>query len=331
MENNNFIKKNKLYKILSIDGGGIRGIIPALVLVEIEKRTGKPIHEIFDLVAGTSTGGIIAVGLNIPDEKTGKARYVAKDVVKLFQNRGQIIFLQDTWRSIMTGLGLLEERYSHEGLLEVLEDYCGDLELKCALTDVLLTSYDLNSKKPFFFKSRLAKQLVKENFKMKHVIRATTAAPTYFEPLQLLSMADSHISYSLVDGGIVANNPAMCAFAEAVALNHSNILIVSLGTGDKTEEISYKDAVNWGIARWFRPLLTLMMNGNNDTVDYQLKEIFAARQGSYYYRLQINLPKENIEFDNTTPENINILEKKAEDLIIKENNNLEEICRLLTL
>ena len=92
MENNHYLKKNKLYKILSIDGGGIRGIIPALVLVEIEKRTGKPIHELFDLVAGTSTGGIIAVGLNIPDEKTGKARYAAKDVVKLFQNRGQMIF-----------------------------------------------------------------------------------------------------------------------------------------------------------------------------------------------------------------------------------------------
>jgi len=89
-------KENKPYKILSIDGGGIRGLIPALILVEFEKRTGKPISELFDLVAGTSTGGIIAAGLNIPDKETRKAAYSAKDFVKLFKNRGQMIFLQET-------------------------------------------------------------------------------------------------------------------------------------------------------------------------------------------------------------------------------------------
>ncbi len=318
---------NKLYKILSIDGGGIRGIIPALILVEIEKRTGKAINELFDLVAGTSTGGIIAVGLNIPNRQTRKAVYSAEDLVKLFKNKGHKIFSQGIWQSTMTGLGILDEKYSYQGLKEVLQEYCGETELKAALTDILLTSYDLNRKKPFFFKSRLAKKWVKKNFKMKYAVRATTAAPTYFEPFKLLNMVDNKTAYSLVDGGIIANNPAMCAFTEALKLNQSDILMVSLGTG--TEEITYQDAVNWGLMQWISPLLTLMINGNNETVDYQLREIFSAKQGSNYYRFQVKLPVENTAFDNTTPENIIALEKKAEDLTSLENNKIDEICEKL--
>ncbi len=318
---------NKLYKILSIDGGGIRGIIPALILVEIEKRTGKAINELFDLVAGTSTGGIIAVGLNIPNRQTRKAVYSAEDLVKLFKNKGHKIFSQGIWQSTMTGLGILEEKYSYQGLKEVLQEYCGETELKAALTDILLTSYDLNTKRPFFFKSRLAKKWVKKNFKMKYAVRATTAAPTYFEPFKLLNMVDNKTTYSLVDGGIIANNPAMCAFTEALKLNQSDILMVSLGTG--TEEITYQDAVNWGLMQWISPLLTLMINGNNETVDYQLREIFSAKQGSDYYRFQVKLPVENTAFDNTNPENIIALEKKAEDLTSLENNKIDEICEKL--
>jgi patatin-like phospholipase/acyl hydrolase len=318
---------NKLYKILSIDGGGIRGIIPALILVEIEKRTGKAINELFDLVAGTSTGGIIAVCLNIPNRQSRKAVYSAEDLVNLFKNKGQMIFSQDIWQSTMTGLGILEEKYSYQGLKEVLQEYCGETELKAALTDILLTSYDLNRKKPFFFKSRLAKKWVKKNFKMKYAVRATTAAPTYFEPFKLLNMVDNKTTYSLVDGGIIANNPAMCAFTEALKLNQSDILMVSLGTG--TEEITYQNAVNWGLMQWISPLLTLMINGNNETVDYQLREIFSAKQGSDYYRFQVKLPVENTAFDNTTPENIIALEKKAKDLTSLENNKIDEICEKL--
>ena len=320
-------KKNKLYKILSIDGGGMRGLIPALILVEFEKRTGKPISELFDLVAGTSTGGIIAAGLNIPDKETRKAAYSAQDLVKLFKNRGQTIFLQETLHSITTGLGLLEERYSHQGLKKVLKEYCGDAELKSAITDILLVSYDLNTNKPFFFKSRLAKQWVRKNFMMRHIIRATTAAPSYFEPFKLLNMADQKTYHFLIDGGVVANNPAMCAFTEATTLKQSDILMVSLGTG--SEKVSYQGALNWGLALWLRPLFKLMIKGNNDMVDYQLKEIFSAKPDSHYYRFQVKLQEENTEFDNATEENIMVLEKSAQDLIIKENKNIDEICRQL--
>ena len=326
------LAQNKRYKILSIDGGGIRGIIPALILMEIEKRTNKPISELFDLMAGTSTGGILTLTLNIPNEN-GKARYTAEDLVLLFRKKGRQIFSKDRWRSIMTGLGILDERYSHYSLEKLLDEYCGDVELKSAVTEVLITSYDLEkTRKPFFFKSRLARVQEAQNFKMKSIIRATTAAPTYFEPLKLLNRVDSSIYYSLVDGGIVANNPAMCAFAEALVLNQSNVLMVSLGTGAKSEQIKHQDAVNWGLIHWIRPLIMLMMNGNSEAVNYQLREIFSAREGNDYYRIQLELPMDNRyihQMDNATERNLQQLEKLAKELIVNEDKTIDEICHKL--
>jgi len=162
---------------------------------------------------------------------------------------------------------------------------------------------------------------------MKYIIRATTAAPGYFEPFKLLNMADHKTYHFLIDGGVVANNPAMCAFTEATTLKRSDILMVSLGTG--SEKVSYQGAVNWGLALWLRPLFRLMIKGSNDMVDYQLNEIFSAKPGSHYYRFQVKLPEENIGFDNTTEENIMVLEKSAQDLIVKENNNIDKICHQL--
>ncbi|BAP55054.1 patatin [Thioploca ingrica] len=320
--------KNPFYKILSIDGGGIRGLIAGLILVEIEKRTGKAISELFDLIAGTSTGGILALGLTVPDEKTGKAKYSAEEISKLYQERGNLIFQ----RNIKGLLGVFEEKYSSQGIETLLEEYFGESELKSALTDLLITSYDFEQmRQPFFFKSRQAKVNPRRNFKMKLIARATSAAPTYFEPFKLTTTRDEYY-YSLLDGGIFANNPAMCAFAEAMkSYSPANLLMVSLGTGARTIEIAYEKAIHWGLLEWVRPLIYLMMNGNNETVDYQLKEIFAAREGSTYYRLQIDLPHdpEIQELDNVSPKNIRNLEKLAEELILNENNTLNEICNKL--
>ena len=233
----------------------------------------------------------------------------------------------------MTGLGILDEKYSHHNFEELLKEYCGEAELKSAVTDVLITSYDLEqTRKPFFFKSRLAQEQEDRNFKMREVIRSATAAPTYFEPHKLFSLVDREIYYSLVDGGIVANNPAMCAFAEALTLNQYDVLMVSLGTGAKTEQIKYQDAINWGLIHWIRPLIMLMMNGNSDAVNYQLREIFSAKEGSDYYRLQVDLPmndKSIHKLDNITKNNLKRLESLTLELITKEDKTIDEICAKL--
>jgi patatin-like phospholipase/acyl hydrolase len=108
-----------LIKVLSIDGGGIKGIIPATVLAYIEQRTGRPISALFDLIAGTSTGGIIALGLTKP-ASDGKPAYTAEDGVRLYIEEGPRIFSRPWYRRV-PGWRLLEERYPSGPIAAVLE------------------------------------------------------------------------------------------------------------------------------------------------------------------------------------------------------------------
>ena len=109
-------------KVLSIDGGGIRGIIPAMVLAEIEARTGKRSAEMFDLVAGTSTGGILALGLTKP-EQDGGPEYSAERLIELYDGEGGRIFHIPTWHRLRSGWGVAEEKYPSEGIEEVAKRY----------------------------------------------------------------------------------------------------------------------------------------------------------------------------------------------------------------
>jgi uncharacterized protein len=223
-----------VFKVLSIDGGGIRGIIPAMVLAEIEERTGKSIAETFDLIAGTSTGGILALGLAMPGDG-GRPKYTASELIELYEDEGTSIFSGRAG----TIRNLFEERYPSAGVEGVLDRYFGDARLKDALSTVFVTSYEIELRAPFFFRSERAKVDADYDFPMREVARATSAAPTYFEPAKVEARGPVEY-YALVDGGVFANNPAMCAYVEASSIlkergsastDEPTILVVSLGTG----------------------------------------------------------------------------------------------------
>src|SRR5215204_5530160 len=173
-----------MQKVLSIDGGGIRGLIPAMVLAEIERRTGKRIAEMFDLVAGTSTGGILALGLTKPGQDS-KPEYSAKRLIELYETEGGKIFSIPVWHRVHSVGGLADEKYPSTGIEEVAKKYFGDHRLAEALTEVLVAAYEIEGRIPWFFKRRYARDPEKKgyNFYMREVARATSAAPTYFEPL----------------------------------------------------------------------------------------------------------------------------------------------------
>ncbi len=170
-----------MYKILSIDGGGIRGVIPAVVLEYLEHVTGKSVSSCFDLVVGTSTGGIIAAGLTVPDS-SGKPKYSASDMLEIYTKHGGEIFERSFWRGITSLGGLADEQYSEERLEQLLADYFKDTTLKDCLKPIVLTTYDIERRKPYFFKTRRAKDQPDRNHYLRDATRATSAAPTFFEP-----------------------------------------------------------------------------------------------------------------------------------------------------
>ena len=324
---------DRTFKILSIDGGGIRGIIPALVLTEIERRTGRPISKLFDLIAGTSTGGIIALGLTRPGE-AGQPRYRAEQIVDLYLREGKRIFSRSLWHRIRSAEGLLEEKYQAGEVEKVLDEYFGETRLSEALTNVFVTSYEIELRSPWFFRSARPDEPGRD-FPMKKVARATSAAPTYFEPAKLEKSGDPGY-WALVDGGVYANNPTLCGLVEArVAFGADDVFVVSLGTGERTRRIPYAKAKGWGVAGWARPVLDVVFDGVSDTVHFQAQQLCGTVSGKRrYYRYQVELAAAREEWvddwDDASETNLDRLRELTKRMIEKRSAELDEMCAALT-
>jgi patatin-like phospholipase/acyl hydrolase len=321
-----------IVKVLSIDGGGIRGLIPATVLTELENRTGKRVAELFDMIAGTSTGGILALGLAKPSAADeSRPEFEASDLAALYKTEGGRIFARSPWHHIHALDNLFDERYDAAGIESVLEQYFDDVPLSKAVTEVLVTSYELQTRQPWFFARHKARENADSDFPMRFVARATSAAPTYFQPEAVPKTSPTQ---SLVDGGVYANNPAMCAWVEAKKLHPGpeEVLVVSLGTGQHTRPIPYNDAKGWGLAHWAKPILDVVFDGVSDTIDHQMTVLCQESETGdpRYYRFQTELDIGSDDMDNVTKTNLTALERKAHDLIEEQSDVLDRLCAELT-
>jgi hypothetical protein len=335
---------DEIIRILSIDGGGIRGIIPARILQRIEDGTGKPATELFHLIAGTSTGGIIGCGL-----VKGKT---AAQMAQLYAEHGGEIFHRSLWDKVTTIDGLSNPDYDPSPLEAILGEELGDTWLSESHdAELLVPSYAIQlpfeqpadglgllvPRAPYFFKSWKAKGSKADpddkppelDFRLKDIARATSAAPTYFPPALIQNRADQ--SFGMIDGGVFANNPAMCALVSAYKLfpQAKNFMIVSLGTGSLERPIPYAEAKNWGLVHWARPILNVLFDGNADTTCYEVDQIL----GPCHYRFNVSLgmsPKQdpnavNEDFDDASPDNIARIERKADALINGMGDKLQTV------
>jgi patatin-like phospholipase/acyl hydrolase len=306
----------------------MRGLIPAMLLAEIERRCDRRIATMFDLIAGTSTGGLLTLGLTTPDAANPEeARYKAEDFVKLFVERGHAIFGYSLWHRLVTVFGLFGCKYTVRGLDATLHAYFGDTRLKDAVTEVLITSYDLESRDSWFLARYKARQEATSDFPMRHVARATSAAPTYFPPERL----EVQPRTAMVDGGVFANNPAMCAYVEAIKLHgQQDVLVVSLGTGQSKKPISYLQARTWGLIGWARSLLSVVMDGASDTIEHQLGWLLPDRDGQpRYFRFQIELPSA-LSLDDASASAVELLKQAGTTLIATNSGMIDTLCKLLT-
>lgn len=324
----------KIIKILAIDGGGIRGIIPAIILAEIERRSGQAIVNLFDLIAGSSTGSLLAMGLVTPDEQ-GNPRFTAEDLVRLYELESSVIFSRSVWRAMSAVNNLAGAKYPSNGIDSVLDRCFGDLKLSEAIGNVLVTSYEIQRRQPWFFRSRPARYIAKYDFKMRDVVRSSTAAPTYFEPAQIFHEAAEEGYFALIDGSMTANNPSLCAYAEAKNKNPEvdDFMLVSLGTGDHTRPIDYEDARQWGLAGWSQHIMDIAFDAMSTTADYQLRRLLpACKDGiQHYYRFQTNLIGASDDLDNVSEENIEGLKVLSGKLIEENDERIDEIVDYLLI
>jgi len=296
-------------RVLAIDGGGIRGLIPALVLTELERRAGRRVFELFDLIAGTSTGGILACALCAPDPLP------ASELVALYEEEGPNIFDRSLFQRIKSADGLLDEKYDDAALDRALERFLGHKRLRDARPDLIVPAYDTALPGPYLFKTTKARAAPEtDDFPLSLVARATSAAPTYFEPLQVGDRA-------LLDGGVFAVNPAMSALAEVLnEVDARDVVLLSLGTGEHTRKRPFDEIKDWGVAKWARPILDVVFDGLSDAVDYQLDHVLG---GDRYWRLQTELTLASDDLDDASEGNLANLRRHAEDLIREQSAVLD--------
>lgn len=316
-------------RILSVDGGGIRGIIPAMILEELERETGKPIYSLFDLIAGTSTGAIIALGLTRPsDENAQIPRFRAADLVGFYSTNSTEIF-PHSFEPLRKLRRYFLPKYGSEGIEAVLENYFGDVRLVEALTQVIIPAYDLEDRKRIWFDSysRPAYHIF-----MKDVARGATAAPTYLPPARfpVPNILSPKGYVSLVDGGLFANNPALTALSrvENIGRGSTDFLLVSLGTGSRQVKLSFNETWNWGVIAWVDPLLDISFS--DPAIEEEVRSIVELR-GDEYYRLQVELDERDVTLDDSSSETIDQLRKATQTYIEKNRETLRILAYRLQL
>ncbi len=320
----------KTARILSIDGGGIRGLIPATIIAAWEAQLG-PIRNHFHMISGTSTGGILATAL-----ANGTS---AHDLCNFYKAKGPEIF-----SSSIASLGGLAAQLYDAAPLEAAVKAVLKGKLSTIQKDLLVTSYDLQARMPFLFKSWKARGIelnaderaTDNNFQLCDMARATSAAPTFFPPAKIKS--ETGKAYGLIDGGVYANNPAMCAYVAAKRLypKADEYIIVSLGTGALTKPIAFADANSFGLAGWLRPLLDIMFDGVSSTTEYELSQMPQVSQ----YRFQTSLAGASEAMDDASEANLNNLikvsrvtmDKSKKDIVgLLERLHIEKLTSLEAL
>tara|TARA_R110002073_G_scaffold108336_9_gene243689 strand:+ start:119362 stop:120426 length:1065 start_codon:yes stop_codon:yes gene_type:complete len=349
----------KKVRILSLDGGGMRGIIPATVLEYVEKKiiekTGNPdarLADYFDFVAGTSTGGILSAFYLTPAKVNNdgpSSRFKASEALEFYSKDGYKIF-NESKKWSWFGLRQLfnAAKYSPKELERILQEQFNNLKLSDLLKPCIITTYDMSSKSSFFFSSRepVAKQ---REFYVKDVLRSTSAAPTYFPPAFIHNLKTLDKTMVNIDGGVFANNPALCAYSECRNTKFkqvefpgaSDMLIVSIGTGGGQFKLpNVPESNKWGILKWATCIPDIMMDGSVDTVSYQMKNIFdTVRENGMLNYKRIDVPKDKRSYSSdmadASPKNVAALKAAGEEALkdaLKDKegeHSLDQIIDLL--
>ncbi|WP_444902063.1 patatin-like phospholipase family protein [Microbulbifer sp. SSSA007] len=325
-------------RILSIDGGGIRGILPGQILVSLEHKlrvkSGNPdarIGDFFDLVAGTSTGAILGAAYICPN-KEGRPKFSAREAVNIYLKEGGKVFDTGIWPYLNKLRLLKEEKYSTHELEKILKKYFGKTKLSKLLKPTCFISYDIKKREQVIFRQHCA-IIRDEDFLVRDLLRGSTAAPTYFEPARIYSLPPLNKKYILVDGGMVASDPALCAYSEAIKFSGvggiKDMIIVSLGTGKQLISYKYKEVKNWGIFNWARPAIDIALSGGAQMTHYYLKQISSTVENTKYFRIQPDLYDANPALDDASPKNLKELKRSGERNAKHYDKLLDDITRTL--
>lgn len=307
------------FRILSIDGGGVRGIIAAIWLHRLEQKLGSPLHENFDLIAGSSTGATIACALASGTSAEELIELYTKQTLQVFPRERRHI-VNRTKRLFTEGFS--KPRYDADGLGQTMRDIFGESTYGTLKTRTMVTGYNLLNRRALIFK----------NWKSTHqplpiweICTASCSAPTFF-PAHVMKIG--YADLPIVDGGLVATNPSACALAEAVRIGRKDgreiglheIVLASFGTGQSARHISIEDGLKWGPLEWARSFVDVIFDGNCEAATYICENLLGEER---HFRFQVRLHHALSDLDAAKQPNLNALASVAQNYLDNRGGNKE--------
>nr|WP_285866561.1 CBASS cGAMP-activated phospholipase [Mesobacillus maritimus] len=273
-------------KILCIDGGGIRGVFAIAILKAIEEEYQQKIGTLFDLIAGTSTGSIIASAVALEKEMD--------PLLAQYLKYGKQIFLREA------KVGLFKSVYSDRHLRSLLKDSFGDTLLSDVEKHLLIPTVDLTRGKPYVHRSKGPNEMDEVSVKLWDAVLSSCSAPVYFPPNNIGN------KYLSIDGGLWANNPSLVSLTDALHYHHQTLestQILSIGTGKQNIDFSIDGEKYWGLRHWLPfelpsfkvtpKLIDLAMDISSESVSYHCNLLL----GKNYLRINKELGEE-MPFDD---------------------------------
>ncbi len=325
---------NKLTKILSIDGGGIRGILPAVLLAgleeKIQQKTGnKSAHlaDYFDFFAGTSTGGLLCFFYLTPDEHDlNKIKYTAKQAPEFYLTYADSAFKPKGQNNTEYSF----HKYSPQGLESRAKFLFKDLKISQLIKPCCITAYNPERLEPHLFLSHNTALKPDDDYLIRDVLRATTALPGIYPPAIITSTKGETSTF--VDGSIFAHNPAFFAYLHAKKLypNAQDFMVFSVGTGHVSALSDGLNVYDNSDKNWSRLLSEIAFGNSFGITNIQFEEAFYDKPHSKYIHLQPSLTGLNPAMDDASPSNIQRLYQRGKEFLSENEKLLNEVTDLIT-
>ncbi|MEM1192574.1 MAG: patatin-like phospholipase family protein [Pseudomonadota bacterium] len=343
--------------VLSIDGGGVRGLVAAVLLDVLEGEVRKagydgPISDCFDVIAGTSTGAIIAAGLAAPDRDAAqgaRSKPSTRTRPLLSPSRLRDLYRRDSRRifppralPFIPVLGAIRQLfgplYSPKPLARILDEMFEDLDFINPRRNLLITAYSLDPRDVVFFRggphTPPGDPLCTGTVRLADAVLGAAAAPTFFPPHVVINRRTGR-RRTFIDGAVFINDPAIAGFAEALRLfPDDDVRVVSIGTGRIVEPISFETARRWGFFGWINPggrirtpLLSTIFDGQARAVNSHMTKLLGDRYQRFDYDLTRGYGAPVI--DDSSPANIRALETGALKMAEEMRARLAELARRL--
>jgi patatin-like phospholipase/acyl hydrolase len=325
----------------------MRGIVAARILETIEAQLNQPLKNYFDLIVGTSTGAILAAGLLVGQSPS--------QLLNLYFHKGYIIFPYHRWFTVQRlGLiwkyGLSAPKFSNHGLIQVIQSEIGhdkrlmDVSLEQSeSTKLMILSYDTVRRRPIIFKSWRHEKWY-ASVPLWEACVCSASAPTYFPAYHLITSNQGSVEeFSMIDGGVGANNPTACAVAEAIRLLRSEgienrqaeasldriideIRVLSIGTGELGQSLPWHEVRSWGAIEWAPRIVDVIMDAPADIHRYIARQIVTKAETNHpqhYLRLQPKLEQKFGAIDNANPIYLKQLIAETNAYLVTQTQDIE--------